>query len=314
VEKCTLDPNSTFAIYFEVANQTPLPKNQKGCLQFHTHYQNSAGQRVLRVTSVSHFWADPNNGNAPLASGFDQEAAAVLMARFSAYKAESQDTRDILRWLDRSLIRLCSRFAEYRKGEPASFTLGQSFALYPQFMYHLRRSDLLQVFNNSPDETCFKRLLANRETVGNCLMMIQPTLEAYMLFQQPFPVLLSATSIQSDRVLVLDTFFHVVVWYGEQIASWRNQGFASKPEYAHLKTLLEAPKSYIDLVRKERFPLPRFIESDEGKSQARFLTARVDPATSRQFGTVGSETIATEDVKFEVFLEHLKNLSVQQQQ
>jgi len=81
-----------------------------------------------------------------------------------------------------------------------------------------------------------------------------------------------------------------------------------------LRTLLEAPKAYIELVRKERFPLPRFIESDEGKSQARFLTARVDPATSRQFGTVGSETIATEDVKFEVFLEHLKNLSVQQQQ
>ena len=92
------------------------------------------------------------------------------------------------------------------------------------------------------------RLLANRETVGNCLMMIQPTLEAYKLFEQPFPVLLSATSIQSDRVLVLDTFFHVVVWYGEQIASWRNQGFADKPEYAHLKTLLGAPKAYIDVI------------------------------------------------------------------
>jgi protein transport protein SEC23 len=107
---------------------------------------------------VSHYWADPNAGNAPLSSGFDQEAAAVLMARFAAYKAESQDTRDILRWLDRSLIRLCSRFAEYRKGDPSSFHLDNPFALYPQFMYHLRRGDLLQVFNNSPDETCFKRL------------------------------------------------------------------------------------------------------------------------------------------------------------
>jgi protein transport protein SEC23 len=78
-------------------------------------------------------------------------------------------------------------------------------------------------------------------------MMIQPTLDAYILFQQPSPVFLSATSIASDRILLLDTFFHVVVWYGNQIADWRNKGFAEQPEYAHLKALLEAPKAYIEV-------------------------------------------------------------------
>jgi len=248
---CALDPSSTLALYFEVANQsaTPIPKGQKGCIQFQTHYQNSSGQRVLRVTTVNRSWADPNAGPIALTSGFDQEAAAVLMARFATYKAETMghDNRDILRWLDRSLIRLCSQFADYRKGEQSTFHLDNTFSLYPQFMFHLRRSDLLQVFNNSPDETCFKRLCGTRQTVANCLMMIQPTLEAYTLDQPPFAVLLSSASISSDRILVLDTFFHVVVWYGDKIADWRNHGYHEKDEYAHLKQLLQAPKEYIEV-------------------------------------------------------------------
>lgn len=248
---CALDPSSTLALYFEVANQSsnPIPKGQKGCIQFQTHYQNSSGQRVLRVTTVSHTWADPNAGKLALSAGFDQEAAAVLMARFATYKAETMghDNRDILRWLDRSLIRLCSYFADYRKGEQATFHLDGSFTLYPQFMFHLRRSDLLQVFNNSPDETCFKRMCGIRQTVANCLMMIQPTLESYTLESYAEPVLLSSASISSDRILVLDTFFHVVTWYGDKIADWRNQGYHEKDEFAHVKQLLDAPKAYVDV-------------------------------------------------------------------
>jgi hypothetical protein len=39
-------------------------------------------------------------------SGFDQEAAAALMARYSVFKTRTDYTFDILRWLDRMLIRL----------------------------------------------------------------------------------------------------------------------------------------------------------------------------------------------------------------
>jgi protein transport protein SEC23 len=45
----------------------------------------------------------------------------------------------------------------YEKDNPGSFQLTDTFTLYPQFMYHLRRSQFLQVFNNSPDETAFYR-------------------------------------------------------------------------------------------------------------------------------------------------------------
>jgi len=41
-----------------------------------------------------------------IAAGFDQEAAAVLMARVAVFRAETDDGPDVLRWLDRMLIRL----------------------------------------------------------------------------------------------------------------------------------------------------------------------------------------------------------------
>lgn len=100
-------------------------------------------------------WAD---GNSPeIAQSFDQEAAAVLMARLAAFKADIDDGPDVLRWLDRMLIRLCQKFADYRKDDPTSFQLAGNFSIYPQFMFHLRRSQFLQVFNNSPDETTYFR-------------------------------------------------------------------------------------------------------------------------------------------------------------
>jgi protein transport protein SEC23 len=79
----------------------------------------------------------------------------ILMSHIAVFKAEIDDLPDVLRWLDHMLIRLCQTFADYRKEDPTSFRLTDNFSIYPQFMFHLRRSQFLQVFNNSPDETAF---------------------------------------------------------------------------------------------------------------------------------------------------------------
>ena len=89
---------------------------------------------------------------------------------------------DVIRWLDRSLIKLVSKFAEYRKDDVKSFKLSKEFSLYPQFMFYLRRNQqFLQNFNASPDETQFYINLVLRENVNNSLVMIQPALMAYDL-------------------------------------------------------------------------------------------------------------------------------------
>lgn len=57
----------------------------------------------------------------------------------------TQEGFDATRWLDRKLIRLCSKFGDYRKDDPSSFNLNPSFSLFPQFMFNLRRSQFVQV-------------------------------------------------------------------------------------------------------------------------------------------------------------------------
>lgn len=53
---------------------------------------------------------------------------------------------DPIRWLDKSLIHICSRFGDYQKDTPSSFTLSPRFSIFPQFMFHLRRSQFVQVY------------------------------------------------------------------------------------------------------------------------------------------------------------------------
>jgi protein transport protein SEC23 len=130
----------------QVTNQAnaPVQQGQQRYLQLLTSYQHSSGQYRLRVTTLSHTWADTTQ-LAEIARGFDQEAAAVLMARIASHKTITEESFDILRWIDRMLIRLVAKFADYVKDDPASFRLSSYFSIYPQFMFHLRRSQFLQV-------------------------------------------------------------------------------------------------------------------------------------------------------------------------
>lgn len=44
----------------------------------------------------------------------------------------------------------------------------------------------------------------------------------------PTPAMLDAASVRSDTILLLDTFFHVVIFHGETIGAWREQGYQVK--------------------------------------------------------------------------------------
>jgi protein transport protein SEC23 len=92
-------------------------------------------------------------------------------------------------------------------------------------------SSSMQVFNNSPDETAFFRMILNRESVTNSLAMIQPSLIAFSFNAPPTPVLLDVAAIAADRILLLDTYFSVVIFHGLTVAQWRNMGYQNQPEH-----------------------------------------------------------------------------------
>lgn len=233
------------------------------------------------------------------------------MARIAVFKAEIDDGPDVLRWLDRMLIRLCQKFADYRKDEPQSFRLTENFSIYPQFMFHLRRSQFLQVFNNSPDETAYYRHVLNREDVNNSLIMIQPTLMSYGFDGEPQPVLLDSVSVKPDSVLLLDTFFYILIFHGETIAAWRKAGYHEQAGYENFKELLESAVVSAQELLMERFPIPRYIVCDQNGSQARFLLSKLNPSTTHvsgnQYGGApAGQAIFTDDVSLQVFMEYLK--------
>ena len=63
---------------------------------------------IYLISSMCFSWADASANIHHISAGFDQEAAAVMMARVAVYRAETDDGPDVLRWLDRMLIRLVS--------------------------------------------------------------------------------------------------------------------------------------------------------------------------------------------------------------
>ncbi len=311
---CSLNPTMTTALYFDVVQTQAVAQQQgqRGYIQFITQYQGTDGFRHVRVTTVGR-----NFGANDFA--FDQECACVLIARLACHRAQVESNGpDVLRWLDRNLIRLCQKFGDYRKDSPESFQLSPTYSMFPQFMFHLRRSQFIQVFNNSPDETSFYRHSLFREDCYNSLVMIQPTLLAYSFNDATQAVLLDTSSIQPERILLMDTFFHIVIFHGETIAAWKKANYHKQEGYEAFAQLLEAPINDANDLMMTRFPLPRYIVCDQNSSQARFLLSKVNPSLTHNttigyYGDPNASSAApvlTDDVSLQVFMEHLKKLAV----
>lgn len=101
------------------------------------------------------------------------------------------------------------------------------------------------------------------------------------------PVLLDSASIQADKILLLDSFFQVLIYHGEvkfdwlmvriifvlwsilrllhscllliqTIDQWKKAGYHDKPEYENFRQLLQAPVDDAQDILATRFPIPRF--------------------------------------------------------
>ncbi|PPD87527.1 hypothetical protein GOBAR_DD15534 [Gossypium barbadense] len=239
---CGLNKSTSLTVLFDLSStersNVPGAANSQFYLQFLTSYQDPEGKTMLRVTTVTRQWVDSTVSSEELLRGFDQETAAVVMARVTSLKMETE------------------------------------------FMFNLRRSQFVQVFNNSPDETAYFRMLLNRENITNAAVMIQPSLISYSFNSLPQPALLDVASISADRILLLDSYFSIVVFHGMTIAQWRNMGYQNQPEHQAFAELLQAPQADAQMIIQERFPVPRLVVCDQHGSQARFLLAKLNPSAT----------------------------------
>jgi hypothetical protein len=81
---------------------------------------------------------------------------------------------------------------------------------------------------------------------------------SYQLEQPAEAVLLDSISIKPDAILLLDTFFHILIFHGDTIAQWRKAGYHEQEGYENLAQLLDAPKedAQVSSLRYPTMPCP----------------------------------------------------------
>jgi protein transport protein SEC23 len=95
---------STVCIFYEIAGQYKTQEemtaaanaNQQFFLQFQSQFTLPSGETRLRVTTVTRKWSDGMHVGE-LIGGFDQEAAAVVTARYVGWKMEMEEDFDATR-------------------------------------------------------------------------------------------------------------------------------------------------------------------------------------------------------------------------
>ncbi|XP_039007255.1 protein transport protein SEC23-like isoform X2 [Hibiscus syriacus] len=294
-----LTSKTCIAFFFQVSYEHKPQPGAAFLIQFITRYRDGNMGIRKRVTTVARRWVAKQSPE--IRAGFDQEAAAAVMARLAIHQAETCLAGDVIRW-----------FGDYIQEDPSSFRLASNFSLYPQFIFYLRRSQFLDVFNSTPDESAFFRLMLNREGVTDSIVMIQPTLLQYSFDGPPVPVLLDIRSLSPDVILLFDSYFCVVIHYGSKIAQWRKLGYDKDPNHGNLRKLFEASELDAGQLVAERVPPPKLVKCDQHSSQARFLLAKLNPSvTPDSTYSDGSDILFTDDLSLQVFIEHLQALAVQ---
>ncbi|KAI6009119.1 hypothetical protein EDC04DRAFT_2610714 [Pisolithus marmoratus] len=173
--------------------------------------------------------------------------------------------------LDQEAAAILMKFADYRKEDPTSFKLSDNFSITHGSC-------------SISGGVSFNRHILNEEDANNLLIMIKPTFNVL-----PQPVLLDSVSIKPN-IILLDTFFHILMFHRESFFHWRKAGCQDHGSYKNFKELLEA------------------LVTD--------AQSKLNPSTMHMtmliygtaMGTSTGPVIFTEDVNLQVFMEHLKHL------
>lgn len=308
-----LDDNTNLTFVFEVNDSTPIQDCSTGMVQFLTTYRTGAGVKCTRVTSfqVMFLDVDKRQGKMEIQQDFDQDAAAVALTKIAVHKKDTEVVFQPMRWVDNQLIRFMKKVAQYTPGQPQTFQLAPQFEFFPQFLFYLRRSPFLDQFGYSPDESAFRRMVMLKENVENVVKMVEPELFSWSSDNPECTAVdLGSSAMQATSILLLDSFFNIVIWYGNTMRAWReDENLREDPTYEWLFELLARPDEELNERANSRAHYPITIWTHKDESQERFLTSKLNPEPSQsQYGE--QSQILTENVSLTVFKEHLRKLVV----
>lgn len=103
-----------------------------------------------------------------------------------------------------------------------------------------------------------------------------PTNESIHLDFQQDSIPLTCHQSLTTHLVIQTTFLDA--FYFQTIAQWQKAGYQEMSEYDNFKQLLQAPLDDAQEILQTRFPMPRYINTEHGGSQARFLLSKVNPS------------------------------------
>jgi protein transport protein SEC23 len=75
-------------------------------------------------------------------------------------------------------------------------------------------------------QSFYRAYTLNREDLTNCTTMIQPILLKYTVDNlEPEAVALDEEEMRDDVILLLDSYFNVIEWYGETVFQWLKEKY-----------------------------------------------------------------------------------------
>jgi protein transport protein SEC23 len=114
--------------------------------------------------------------------------------------------------------------------------------------------------------------------------------------------------MQDEVILLLDSYFVVLLWYGQSIRNWEQNGYHEMEGYEHIRDLMNAPNEDIDYIVSTRFPTPNFYKTFPSHPKERYLKSKVNPKKTGE----ENENLITDDTNIKAFTECLIKLVVTQ--
>lgn len=74
----------------------------------------------------------------------------------------------------------------------------------------------------------------------------------------------------------------MVIWHGDHIKKWQDQGYHLRDDYASFQELLQAPVEDSKMILEDRFPQPAYYICHQGSGQERYLKSKVNPSQNAQ--------------------------------
>ncbi|KAL0234141.1 hypothetical protein PCE1_001179 [Barthelona sp. PCE] len=307
-QMCSCDANNSLAFFFDV-NEVEGPTPDRAVIQFVMTYTHPLGHFVRRVVTLA-VGINATAQTQNFINAFDQEAAAVIVARVCVEKQKTDDQESLVRLIDKTLINMGIKFGQYQMNAPSSFHFPLNMGALSQFLFYLRKSVLLSKFNETPDETVFKANVFNRSNVYNSLQIFQPLLMMYS-DKGVRPVLLDTSSMGPNRILFLDTYHTLLVHYDEMYKRWSEEGYQNVEGYSWFAALIDEANGEVHRILAERWPTPVVHLVYPGHSQERFLKSLLNNADTPQ-GTSNSSVfsgtkriVRTEDASFSAYTSNL---------